>query len=177
VRRHRRTGGADGLSLVEVLVATAIAGVALAGAWAWLWSVAPPARSLQAQAQSASAAAFALRTLTHDLQEAGALLAPTACAPDHGVLVEHRHPGAAAEAVVVVWDPSREVLWRKTSSTYLADHATGFTVTYLSPWGEPVVPGVPGERLVGVSRVVLELTLSVNGRPQSARADVAVRLP
>ena len=168
---------ARGFSLVEVLVATAIAGVALAGAWAWLWSVAPPARCLEAQAQSAGAAAFALRTLSHDSQEATTLLAPTACAPDRGLVIEHHHPGAGDETVVVVWDASRQVLWRKTSSTYLADHVTEFAVAYLSASGEQVVPSVAGQRLTGVGRVALELTVNVNGQSRTSRADIPVRVP
>ena len=120
--RRATSMGSRGHGLVELLVATVVAGIALAGAWAWLWSVAPPARSLGAEAQAVSAAAFALRAVTHDLQESGALLTPTACAPDQGLLLEHRHPEAAPETVTIVWDGSRQVLgarprrhtWRTT---------------------------------------------------------------
>ena len=177
MRWRASCAGSRGLSLVELLVATVIAGIALSGAWAWLWSVAPPARSLGAKAQAVTAAAFALRAVTHDLQESSALLTPTACAPDQGLLLEHDHPEAAPETVTIVWDASRQVLWRKTSSTYLADHVTRFAIAYLSPVGDAVRPGSPGSSLRGVATVRVALTVAVGGRAASVQADVAVRLP
>lgn len=165
-----------GLSLVELLVATVVAGTALAGAWAWLWTVAPPARSLQARAECSTSAAFALREVVRDLQECSCLLTPTACPSNRGLLIEHRHPATALETIPVVWDPARQVLWRKTSSTYLADHVTRFAVTYLSESGDPIEPGVAGGKIAYVARVHLELTVSTAHRSESAEADVAVRL-
>jgi type II secretory pathway component PulJ len=165
-----------GVSLVELLVATVVAGVVLAGSWAWLWSVAAPAHSLDASAQATSAAAFAMRAVTRDLEESTALLTPTACAADRGLLLEHRHPASAPEQVAIVWDASRRVLWRKTSSTYLADHVTRFAVTYLSPDGDGVRAGSAGSELAGVARVRVDLTVETAGRAWTRRADVVLRL-
>ena len=115
--------------------------------------------------------------MTHDLQESSALLTPTACAPDQGLLLEHDHPEAAPETVTIVWDASRQVLWRKTSSTYLADHVTRFAIAYLSPVGDAVRTGSPGSSLRGVATVRVALTVAAGGRAASAQADVSVRLP
>ncbi len=171
------TARSFGFSLIELLVATAVAGVALAGAWAWLWSMAPPARSLQAGAQSGSAAAFALRALEHDLRDAVVLYVPTACAFDRGLLLEHRHPGVAPESLPIVWDPSREVLWRKTSSTYLADHVTRFGVVYLDTFGSPVTARTMGSLLTGVASVRLSIEISTGDRVETTERDIAVRTP
>jgi type II secretory pathway component PulJ len=176
MKRPSAPAASRGLSLAELLVATAITGVVLAGAWAWLWSVAPPARSLGANAQASSAAAFALRTVTRDLQEGAELFVPTACAPDCGLLLEHRGPATAPETVAIVWDPSRQVLWRKTSSTYLADHVTRFAVAYLSSAGDALEVGTAGGRLSGVGVVRVAVTVEVGGREATRSVDVAVRL-
>lgn len=161
---------------MELLVATAVAGVALAGAWAWLWTVAAPARSLEAQAQSGSAAAFALRAVIHDLQESTAILSPVACAPERGLLLEHHQPATAPESITIVWDESRQVLWRKTSSTYLADHVTHFVVTYLSPFAEVIEAGAAGQGIPGVAMVRVELTVTTGDADECVGVDVAVRL-
>jgi prepilin-type N-terminal cleavage/methylation domain-containing protein len=164
-----------GFTLVEVLVASVAAGVILAAAWGWLWTVAAPARSLQQDAQATSAAAFALRSITRELQQSTGLLAPTACAADRGLLVEHHGLTTALETVPIVWDQGRGVLWRKTSSTYLADGVSRFVVTYYDALGSPLAAAAPGERL-HVARVHIEIALDAgDGDTVRAHVDMALR--
>jgi prepilin-type N-terminal cleavage/methylation domain-containing protein len=132
---HRRAR-ARGFSLVELLVATAVTAVALAGAWPWLWNVAGASRAMGTRAQGGTAAAFALRVIGDDLAQALALGPPPAGRSPHTALsVTHVHPGETPESVAVVWDASRRVLWRKTSSTYLADQVQSFEVRYFTATG------------------------------------------
>ena len=105
------------------------------------------------------------------------MLVPTACSPERGLLLHHHHPGMAPETIPVVWDPARQVLWRRTSSTYLADHVSRFVVSFFSSSGDVVVAGAPGARLRDVARVRVEVTVTTAERAETAKADVAVRLP
>ena len=134
-RRERRSADA-GVSLVELLVATVIAAVTLCGAWAWLWNVGVVSSATVDRTHAATAAAFAARCICDDLDVATALqVPPSAYGPDRALDLTHLHPGAAPEGVLIVWDPSRRVLWRKASGTYLADHVTRFAVTYYDGGG------------------------------------------
>ncbi len=65
-----------GVSLVELLVATVIAGVTLCGAWAWLWNAGDASSSTVDRAAAATAAAFAARCISDDLEASFALKDP-----------------------------------------------------------------------------------------------------
>lgn len=125
------TRSCAGVTLVELLVAACVSSVALAGAWAWLWSAGAAARGDTGRAQAATAAAFAVRGAADELGLATSLSRPPAgMSPDRALCMAHQHEGAAAETVLVAWDPARRVLWRKAPGTYLADHVERFTVDY-----------------------------------------------
>ncbi len=124
---------------MELLLATAIAAVALGAAWPWLWTVATAARGVEARAQSETQAAYATRAIAEELRLAVNLQpVPPPLSPDRALHISHNHRGSGVESIVIAYDPSRRVLWRKASGTYLADHVTQFKVSYLNEGGEPL---------------------------------------
>jgi prepilin-type N-terminal cleavage/methylation domain-containing protein len=167
-----------GFSLVEVLVATAITAVALAGAWPWLWNAAAASREAGSRAQVTTAEAFALRVIGDDLAQAVSLMLPPAGrSPRTTLVLSHRHPGEAPETITVVWDPVRHVLWRKTSSTYLADQVVLFDVRYFAATGEELTDAdisTPGW-LSRVARLTLSLRVGPSLRESAAVLQAVLR--
>jgi hypothetical protein len=162
-----------GVTLVELLIAACVTAVALTGAWGWLWN----AGAAAGRGQATTAAAFAVRCVADELGQAVSLSCPpVGMSPDRALCVEHRHRGAAAETVVLAWDPVRRVLWRKTSGTYLADHVERFEVLYFRADGlllgpaEFSVAGWPQT----VARISVTADVTVGGC--SARASRVVAL-
>lgn len=173
VRERTRAG----YSLVELLVAATIAGVVLAGAWAWLWNAGVASSSAADRARATTAAAFAVRCIADDLEAAASLqLPPAPYGPARALDLVHLHPGQAPENVLVVWDPTRRVLWRKASGTYLADHVSQFAFTYLDEDGRPlsqedlVRSAWPGP----VARVAVRVVVSTGRGSGEATCDVTM---
>ena len=138
---HVRPAG-RGFSLMELLVAAAVAGVVLAAAFGWLWSLAAVAARTDDRAQAATIAAACVRGIAWKVRQAvGVAPPPSGRHPARALALLHHHPGSAAEDVLVVWDPSRRVVWRNASGTYLADHVAALRVAYLLADGRTV----PGE--------------------------------
>jgi len=175
-RSERRSADA-GVSLVELLVATVIAAVTLCSAWAWLWNVGIASSATADRSRAATAAAFAARCISKDLDVAVALqVPPFAYGPDRALELIHLHPGAAPESVLIVWDPTRRVLWRKASGTYLADHVARFAVTYYDGNGAMLTP-MDLEAPAWPSRVVrVTVAVVVADGSGSAQADCDVTL-
>lgn len=118
-------------SLIEVLVAGAVAAIVLAGAYGWLWNVAALASQTDNRVQAGTMAAAAARAVGGDVRAAvGARQPPVGRDPARSMSLAHDHVDVAPEEVLIVWDPARAVLWRNASGTYIADHITGFTVVY-----------------------------------------------
>ena len=167
-----------GVTLVELLVATCVTAVALTGAWAWLWTAAGAAKGAAGRAQAATAAAFAVRTVADELGLATSLLCPPAgMSADRALCMEHRHDGvAAAETVLVAWDPARRVLWRKAPGTYLADHVEGFAVDYFCADGRRLGPAdfAAAYWPRTVARVAVTAHVTVGGRTARASRSVAL---
>jgi hypothetical protein len=165
---------------MELLVAVSVSGVALAAAWPWMWNAASAARAVDGRAQAATAASFAARSIANDLELAAALLPlPAGRPPGRSLHIEHRHPGEAAEPVLIVWDPARRVLWRKTAGTYLADRVESFTVTYFGRDGSLLAPaqiGIPGWQ-DDVVRVRAHIRVASPTGSGHAVADVPLRKP
>lgn len=160
-RSSRR--GSQGVTLVELLVASCVAAVALAGAWPFVWNAAHAARAMAARAQAATGGAYALRVVGDDLAQAVRLLAtPGGRTPSESFAVLHRHPGEAPEAVTVVWDRSRGVLWRKAAGTYLADHVVHFAVRYFSADGDELAGACLQEPGWTARAARLEVTVAVD---------------
>lgn len=169
-----------GVTLVELLVASSVASVVLAGAWPWLWNAAVTTHALQGRSSAATAAAFAVRMVRADLDAATALLPPQSGYPAGRCLrLQHRHDGAAAETVVVTWDPARRVLWRNASGTYLADNVVEFGVEYLADDGGAIGEGALTRALEEgrVARVRVHLVVEAGGRRAWAGCSAAVMTP
>ena len=162
-RVHACVRGDAGFSLVESLVAAAVAGVVLAAAFGWLWNVAAVAARTDDRAQAATIAAACVRGVAFEVRQAvGVAAPPSGRDPARALALLHDHPDSAAEDVLVVWDPSRRVVWRNASGTYLADHVTAFRVAYLLADGQTV----PGEHMspadwTAVRGVRVDLTVVV----------------
>jgi len=167
-----------GVTLVELLVATCVTAVALTGAWAWLWTAGGAAKGAAGRAQAATGAAFAVRTVADELGLATSLLRPPAgMSADRALCMEHRHDGAAAaETVLVAWDPARRVLWRKAPGMYLADHVERFGVDYFGADGRRLGPAdfAAAAWPQTVARIAVTVDVTVGGR--TVRASRAVAL-
>ena len=167
-----------GFTLTELLVAVSVSMVVLGAAWPWLWIAGGTARRVDGRTQAATAAAFAARSLTTDVRLSTALLQPPAGRSPAGCLcLQHRHPGEVPEAVLVVWDPARRVLWRKASGSYLADHVEQFALEYFGADGrvlqqadfaDPEWPGL-------VARLRITIRVNHRGCTASAIRDIALR--
>ena len=174
---HSQIRSRAGVTLVELLVATCVTAVALAGAWAWWWNAGDTASGTAGRAQAATAAAFAVRSVADELSLATTLSYPPAgMSPDRAICVEHRHDGVAVETVLLVWDPARRVLWRKTPGSYLADHVERFAIEYFRSDGWRLGPGdfaVAGWPQT-VARVTVSVDVVVGGRTARAGRSVAL---
>lgn len=170
---HRQRGA----TLMELLVAMCVSAMALGAAWPWLWNAGEAARAVDGRAQAATSAAFAARSIVTDLELATALLVPpVGVAPEHCLHMRHRHPGEPAETILVTWDPARQVLWRKTSSAYLADHVESFSVTYFNRQGDPLGSSeqTHAEWPGTVARVRVAIRVSTPAGSSCAIRDVAL---
>ena len=177
-RCSRLAGGpaGAGFSLVELLVASIIAGIVLSASLGWMWSVAALSRAEDDRAQAATLAAAASRAVSADVRAAAAVCQPPAGRdPSRSLSLVHDHPASAVEAVLIVWDPARRVLWRNASGTYLADHVSGFTVAYLLE-GARQVDGafMTGADWDFVRSVRVEVTAVVGSATESRSLEVAV---
>jgi hypothetical protein len=166
-----------GVSLVELLVATVVAAVTLCGAWTWLWNAGVANSSTVDRTRAATAAAFAVRCVSDDLEASFALQdPPSTYGPSRALDLTHLHPGAVPESVLIVWDPSRHVLWRKASGTYLADHVTRFAVTYYDGGGGVLTPAYLAAPAwpSRVARVAVEVVVTAGHESAQAACDVTL---
>jgi prepilin-type N-terminal cleavage/methylation domain-containing protein len=178
MRGRRRSWGAgrvSGFTLVEVLVAAAVAAFVLAAAFGWLWNVAALAGRADDRAQASTIASTCSRAVELEVRRAVAVVPPPVERDSAGALaLVHDHPGVAAEDVLVVWDPARRVVWRNAAGSYVADHVTRFAVAYLlldgrmvagddmaaADWS--VVSFLSVDFAVGVGSAVVERSILVN---------------
>jgi len=163
-----------------MLVALAVATLLLIGAWSWLWTVAGASRDNGRRAETAADLAFAERLITRELRAAVRLVpdAGVGCS-ERSLSMALRSPGASAEdPVSYVWDPGRGVVWRKTASTYVAEHVTLFRVTYFDEQGAPIVPADAGRlsahQAVVVARVLVEMCVRQGGSSANASWQIAL---
>jgi prepilin-type N-terminal cleavage/methylation domain-containing protein len=165
-----------GFSLVELLVAAVIAGIVLSASLGWVWSVAALARADDDKAQAATLVAAASRAVIADVRAAvGVRQPPVGRDPSLSLLFVHDHPATAAEAVLLVWDPARQVLWRNASGTYVADHVSHFSVRYVLD-GARLVDGAAmgGADWDAVRAVQVQVTTVVGSATQSRSLEIAL---
>ena len=150
LRSHRPTAG---FSLVELLVASAVASVVLAAGWVWCWSVSGSCAARCERLDACSSLAFARRLSTTELGQCdGLVTAPDArCSASSIAFLVPSGDGATTELVTYVWDASRRVLWRKASGSHLAEGVDDFSIAYFDDQGRmlPVAAGgdLPGAEL------------------------------
>jgi prepilin-type N-terminal cleavage/methylation domain-containing protein len=128
VTTHRRTRG---FTLIELLIGASIAAVILGAAYAWLWDVGAIAGGTDDRVQAATLAAAVSRAVAADVYSSvGVVEPPAGRDPSRSLALLHDHVAGAPEAVLIVWDPARGVVWRNASGTYLADRVVRFDVAY-----------------------------------------------
>jgi prepilin-type N-terminal cleavage/methylation domain-containing protein len=165
-----------GFSLVELLVASVIAGVVLSASLGWVWSVAGLARADDDKAQAATRVAAASRAGIADVRAAmGVRRPPAGQDPALSLFLVHDRPSMAAEAVLLVWDPTRRVLWRNASGTYVADHVSHFSVRYVLDGARLVdSAAMDGADWNAVRAVQVQVTTAVGSATQSRSLEIAL---
>ncbi len=167
---------ACGFSLIELLVATAVAAIVLAAAYGWVWSVGSLAGTTDDRVQAATIAAAVARSVGEDVGAAVEVAAPaTGRDPDGSLALVRDGVDRASEDVVVVWDPARRVVWRNASGTYVADHVQGFRVGFVLGDGRSVEGGAMGTADWQSVRAV-HVTLAVEVGTALVRREVCVGL-
>jgi prepilin-type N-terminal cleavage/methylation domain-containing protein len=159
-----RSAAPDGaFTLVELMVAAAVAATVLSAAYGWLWNVAAFAERTDDAAQAATLAAAACRIVSADVRACLRVgEPPSGRDPSRSLALAHDHAGVAAEAVLIVWDPARGVVWRNASGTYLADHITWFSVAYVLSGGELIEgAGMSSSDWAAVRAVRIDLAATV----------------
>jgi type II secretory pathway component PulJ len=175
-------GSDAGASLIETLVALVVAAIVLAAAWSWLWSVVGTSRRYEARAAAAADLAFAERLITRELRATVHLVPVSTCGCTAAAFtLAIRSPGASTEDTVsYVWDKGRAVVWRKTASTYVAEHVSLFRITYLDRSGAPITPAdggrLTGSQADGVARVLVDLCLRQGAVDAGASWQVALEI-
>lgn len=167
VARKGRAHG-TGMTLVELLVAAAVACAALTAAWPWLWNVTASARKVTGQAQAGSEAARVARVIGQELRLATGLEpVPAGTSPGAALNIRSARMPSAEDSTLIAWDPARGVLWRDTSGSYVADDVRAFSVEHYDAHGDVLavstVQTEDGSRMV--ARVRLRMTLA-DGRGQ-----------
>lgn len=175
VSRKGRAGGA-GMTLVELLIAAAVAGVALAAAWPLLWNVTASARKVTGQAQAGSEAARVARVIGRELRLATGLEpVPAGTSPGAALNIRSAQTPSGDDSTLIAWDPARRVLWRDASGSYVADDVRAFTVEHFDAHGDVLAESImqteDGARRA--ARVRLSMTLA-DGRGQD---DIVVDFP
>lgn len=177
----RRARAVDGYSLVELLLAAAIAGAMLTAAWSWCWSLRQTTVRANAAGEARSGVAFARRFTEAELRQAAAVVSSDD-EPSSRLGIAFALPDAADGSSTVVayrFDAGRGVVWRKAPGSYLADGVVGFAVRYYDVAGEEVAPDDTGRlssaTAAGVRRVVLSLEIIEGGERWSESWMVALR--
>ena len=174
VGRLRRGRPATGFSLIELLVATAVAAVLLTAAWAWCWTLCGCCRAGAEGADAASTIAAVRRLTSTELTESLGLVsgAAVSCSATGVAFVVPTADAAGTELVTYGYDAARGVLWRKSPSSHLAESVTAFHVSYLDGRGRPL-PLAAGAALatdqLALVRAV-ELTVVVRSGAGAERA-------
>jgi prepilin-type N-terminal cleavage/methylation domain-containing protein len=173
-----RVPAAPGFSLIELLVATAVTAVILTGGWAWCWSLSGWCASSSERFDAASSLAFVRRLTSAELGECQALLADQTvrCSATGIAFVVPSDDGP--EAVSYSYDAARRVLWRKASSSHIAEGVDSFSITYFDAQGRALTPApggaLPSADLALVRRVALRATIRCASQTRQASWQVCL---
>lgn len=170
----RRPRSESGLTMLELVVAFAIAAAVLASAWPWCWRATALATAGQREVEASSAVAYGQRTFCADVRRAVALAGPPASpCTSTGVTLALCDPATGRSfAVTYAYDPGRRVLWRKAAGTYLIENVIACRFSYYDGAGAEVAVPTGGSLAADALDVVrrVELTVTV-GRPGAAAAE------
>ncbi len=172
---------ARGFSLIELLVATAITAVILTGGWAWCWSLSGWCATSNERLDAASSLAFVRRLTSAELGECRALLADQTVRCSANGIAFAVPSDDGPEAVSYCYDAARRVLWRKASSSHLAEGVEGFSITYFDARGRALAPptggALPDSDLPLVRRVALRVLVRCASQTRQATWQVCLPPP
>jgi len=177
-----RLSQAAAFSLVELLVAMAIAGVVLTAGWAWCWSMSGSSAAACARLDASSSLAFTRRLTSAELGECLGLVSSPSCACSaRSVAFAVPAADGGTELVTYVYDPARRVLWRKSPGAHLAEGVDAFSVTYRDAQARLLACDqsgrLPPATLPLVRRVDLTVTVRCGAQTALASWQVPLRCP
>lgn len=173
LRRQSPTGG---FSLIEMLVALVVASTVLAAGWPFVFAAATVARSGDDRAQADAAGRAALRRLAIDLEAATAV--EPSLAGSGALTIESAATADQPSARrTVMWDESRQILWRGAPGSYLADHVTRFVVICLDPHGDRLAGGQSGLTRQTTAAIVIAIEITHGRQSVSRQAVMPVGAP
>jgi len=162
-------------SLVELLVAVALAGVVSCAGWAWCWSSTGVCARSGDRLDAQSSLAFVRRITTAELHVASCLVnSPSCSCTGHSIVCAvPAADGRSLQLVSYVWDEHRGVVWRKASGSHLVEGAIRFDVAYRDDANGNIVCGPDGRLttagLAAVRRVDFALTVIVGTQTVTER--------
>ena len=178
---HRIAERSSGSSLIELLVAVALAGVVTCAGWSWCWSVSRSCANARDRLEALSSIGFVRRLTTRELSAATGLLDTPSCSCTNSSLgfVVPTPDARGRQVVTYGWNAGRGVVWRKASGSHLVEGATRFEVGYADQAGHGLACGSDG-RLDEAARnavrtVELTLTVVVGRQAVTRRWLVALR--
>ncbi|MGO8684244.1 MAG: prepilin-type N-terminal cleavage/methylation domain-containing protein [Thermoleophilia bacterium] len=169
----RRRPAQSGFSLIELVVAVALASLLLAGAWSWFFTTAAACARSNASAEAASRLAFARRLFTLEVASGSLLASPSGSCSRTCLTVSVTHIDGSSETIVYYFDAARGILWRKNASNHVVEGVQSLSFDYLSSSGVPLslaADGTLSATTAGLVRAVrLSLTVVVHGAAPLAR--------
>jgi len=159
-----------GLTLVEVLVAAALAAGLAVVAYGWLWGLSGACTRETRAGEAQTRLAAVHRRLALDLAQTLTLVRPADGLDGRRFALRTIDADGVVRDVEYCWDPLRGVLWRSASSSYVADGVRAFSVAYLDAAGAPVAPSAL--RVDADGRVEGAAALAVSASAAAGRGSV-----
>lgn len=167
-----------GFSLIELLVALCVGAGLLAATWSWAWTVAAAGHTTFVRSDALSTLAYARRCIVRDVRACeGVVSSP---APGSGrTLLALGTSASSTGAIRYSWDAGRGVLWRSSTSTYVAEGVTTFSIRYFDAHGAELAPAVGGcldSAAAGAVRLLaVEFSVTAGAICESAHFTVGIR--
>ena len=158
-------------------MAAALACGLAAAAYGWLWSAGGACAGETRAAEAQSRLAAVHRRLALDMAQALGLTRPLDGLGDVRFALRLVGADGVLREVEYCWDPARRVLWRSSSSSYVADGVSGFAVTYLDDRGAPVDPSSLGVDTSGRVAGVAALAVAARAATGASSAEATWVFP
>ena len=144
-----------------------LATLMMAAAWAWLFAVTDASTGADARSEVESRLGFAHRLIAGEVMSGTLVADPAGSCSRTCLTIAVTHVDSAPERIVYHYDPSRAVLWRKSSGSHVIEGVSALSFEYLSAAGEPLPLGgydVLAPAIAPSARAVrLAMTLAVRG--------------